>query len=134
MFSTLDVLTSGMTAQRARLNVAADNYANIESTRDAYGNVNPYKPKRAVFRTGMPDKGMPNQGVTVSEIKEFPAFKINHIPNHPDADENGNVKFPDVDPLFEFVDAIEAARAYEMNATAFEVTKQLFSTTIRLLA
>lgn len=134
MLSALDIGASGLQAQRMRLDTIAQNIANSTTTQDKDGRPNPYQRRFVVLspgQAGNPDK----PGVHVKEIsKDTAKFPERHEPFHPDADAKGNVKYPNVDLAVEFVNAMEATRAYEANITMMEATKSMFNATLRLIA
>ena len=134
MFGSLDISTSALVAQRTRMNVLAANIANRFTTHDAEGNYAPYRRRIPVFATGDPASGS-DQGVHVSEIllADSP-LQRKYDPTNPNADEQGYVMMPNIDPATEMVNALEAARAYEANITAAEVTKNMLQSSLRLLA
>lgn len=154
MFSSIDISASGLSLQRKKLDVVAQNLANVDTTRTKDGG--PYRRKRVVveeadesipFRTAM-DKAQTklhrtnvhhfpsslknsNNVVEISktEGKEVrdpeTAFRLVHDPNHPDADENGFVKMPDIEIVTEMVDMMAASRAYEANTMAIMSAKEM---------
>lgn len=136
MYGAFDVSASALTAQRIRLNVISANIANMSTTRNEAGEVEPYKPRYVTFQT---DNEMTTagggSGVKVSsvEISQKPP-QIKHQPGHPDADENGNVSYPAIDMTTEFVDAMEATRAYQANIGVMDITKNMAQQTLRILA
>lgn len=133
MFSALDIGASGLKAQRTRLDVIANNIANVSVTRDVNGNPNPYQRRFVVLAPGQEKGGGP--GVHVKEIGTDRApFPKRYEPGHPDADAAGYVKYPNVDLSVEFVNAIEVSRAYEANITMMETTKSMLSSALRLIA
>jgi flagellar basal-body rod protein FlgC len=136
MFSSLDVSTSGLVAQRARLNAISSNIANMSTTRNERGELEPYRPRYVTFQT---DDGMKTpgggSGVKIGSVEysnEPPQMKYD--PGHPDADERGFVSLPAVNMTMEFVDALEATRAYEANIGVIEVTKNMTEQTLRIIA
>jgi flagellar basal-body rod protein FlgC len=136
MFSSLDVSTSGLVAQRARLNAISSNIANMSTTRNERGEAEPYQPRYVTFQTDTnvttPGGGA---GVRVGSVEfsnEPP--KLKYEPGHPDADERGFVSYPAIDMTTEFVDALEATRAYEANIGVIEVTKSMSEQTLRIIA
>lgn len=134
MLEALDISASALAAQRKRTEVIAQNVANAHTTRDAFGRVNPYRRKDVVFQVGVPGRDAV-RGVHVSSVVADRApFRLEHNPGHPDADADGWVKMPNVSPVVEMVNMIEASRAYELNVTAMDVTKGLFSAALRILA
>ncbi len=134
MFETLDMGASGLLAQRVRLDTIAGNIANANTTRDASGKVNPYKRRFVVFAPGQPqDKTKP--GVRVQEVKidQGPDRKV-YDPMHPDHDEKGYVHYPNIEMSMEYVNALEASRAYEANISMMEVSKAMINASLRLIA
>ncbi len=134
--SALDISASGMTAQRARLDVAAENIANIETTRTESGG--PYRRRlivleaqndsfSQVYRQTMARAGVSAQttgGVRATQILEDPTeLKAVYEPDHPDADEDGYVRMPNIDMVKEMTDGMAATRSYEANITAFNAIK-----------
>jgi len=139
MFSTLDISTSALTAQRIHLDTIAGNLANMHATRDADGNPNPYRRRVAMFATGDPSRGPDAPGAHIQSVVEDPSpFHLDHDPGHPDAVSSGPLKgyvrLPNVDLSTEMINAMFAARVYEANITAMEVTKSMAASSLRLLA
>ena len=145
LFDSLDVSAGGLTAERLRMNVTAENLANAQTTRGANGQ--PYRRKEVVLEEvsgagfgatlasamGAAAAGRPG-GVQVAGIVEDPSnFKTVYDPGHPDADAQGYVRMPNVDTVTEMVDLISASRAYEANVTAMQAAKTLFNRTLELL-
>jgi flagellar basal-body rod protein FlgC len=136
VFDTIRVSMSGLSAQRMRMDVIASNVANVETTRTPDGG--PYLRREVVFRT-QGTSGVENAnfrkvlantgasigtGVAVTRISaDQGATKAVYDPSHPDADENGNVLFPDIDVVTEMTDMMSATRAYEANVTVLNATK-----------
>lgn len=135
MFASLNISASGLSAQRLRLDIIANNLANAESTRTQTGG--PYRRQLAVFAarqdgsfnyymTKALGKWSPGQGVRVTRIDEDPSpFQRRYLPGHPDADEEGYVLYPNVNVVTEMVDMISASRSYEANAAAFNASKSM---------
>jgi len=134
MFGALDISTSGLVAQRTRMNVIAANLANQNSIYDAEGNYSPFQRKLAVFAPGDPSRGS-EAGVHVREIlTDRSPYQRRYDPGHPEADAEGYVNYPNVSPVIEQINALEASRAYEANITAAEATKQMLQSSLRLIA
>lgn len=134
VFSAMDISASGMTAQRTRLDVISQNIANVNSTRDADGNI--YNRKNVVFQekayisfddTLCAAAGTVGNGVKITRIVEDTdtAGRMVYDPSHPDADENGYVTYPNVNTVTEMTDMIDASRSYEANVTAFNAAKNM---------
>lgn len=140
MATAIDISTSGLVAQRIRMNSIASNIANVSTTRDSAGNPAPYVRKRVIFEVGMADKGNGTQGVHVAAIEDdspnrpgAEQFRLVYEPGHPDANGQGYVRYPNVDLTREFVNGLEAARAYEANVQAIEIVKAIDSSVSRLI-
>jgi flagellar basal-body rod protein FlgC len=132
-FTALHISGSGLSAERTRLNIASSNLANAETTRTAEGG--PYKRLDPVFQavsvTGQP--GGP-EGVAVAELAvDQSAGKKIYSPGHPDADPEGFVTMPNVNPVHEVVNLLSASRGYEANSTAVETLKQMASKALDIL-
>ena len=136
MLSALDISTSALVAQRTRLNAIAGNIANLSTTRNEAGESTPYQPRFVVFQTDDSMKGpLGAEGVTVASVEIAdvePRWKFQ--PGHPDANEQGYVAYPNINMTAEFVNALEATRAYEANIGVMEVTKDLGQQTLRIVA
>jgi len=132
MFNAIDISTSGLVAQRVRMNTCAMNLANIDTVDSPDGG--PYQRRSVIFQCGRDGSDRSDQGVHVSQIIKEPVYRMEHNPSHPYADKDGYVKMPGIDQMTEMVNAIEAHRAYEANITAVEVTKAMLNSTLRLLA
>ena len=136
MFNTYDVSTSALVAQRHRLNAISSNIANMSTTRNEMGELEPYQPRFVVFQT---DDGITTPGgghgvrVSSTEIADVEP-RLKYEPGHPDANAEGYVAYPNIDMTLEFVDALEATRAYEANLGVLEVSKDLAQQTLRILA
>jgi flagellar basal-body rod protein FlgC len=134
MLDILDMGASGLSAQRTRLDTIAANIANINTTHDASGKVNPYRRRFVVFAQGQADDPT-RPGVHVQSVQEDQSPLLQkYDPGNPDADKDGYIQLPNVDLSIEFVNALEASRAYEANVTMMETAKSMFSSSLRLLA
>ena len=139
MFRALDISTSGLVAQRQRMNTVAENIANAQTTRNEKGEPSPYQRRLIRFHEKKADRadGEGTRGSAVGfeiETDETTKPRVVYSPGHPDADEAGYLKMPAVDLVTEFVNALEASRAYEANVTALEMTKNLSRLSMRILA
>jgi flagellar basal-body rod protein FlgC len=133
--NSINISDSGLTAEKLRMDVISRNIANVNTTRTANGT--PYRRQVAVFQEGdkqmsfsdyLTDasKSLIGSGVKVVGITEDKTpFKSVYDPGHPDADEKGYVKMPNVDIMTEMVNMITASRAYEANVTAINSTKSM---------
>lgn len=130
LFLPLKVSATGLEAQKIRLNTIASNLANINSTRTPEGG--PYRRKDVVFMSYFYDSTA--YGVDVKEIVEDKRpFRVVFDPSHPDADKDGYVKYPNINPMEEMVNLISASRAYEANLTMINSYKDMFLRTLDLL-
>ncbi len=131
VFGAMDISATGMTAQQLRMDTISENIANVNTTRDANGNV--YRRKTVVFE----EKSYPTfseslslatghigKGVKVSEIVEDETEgRLVYDPAHPDANEDGYVMYPNVNTVTEMTNMIDATRAFEANVTVLNSTK-----------
>ncbi|HEY6781566.1 MAG TPA: flagellar basal body rod protein FlgC [Thermoleophilaceae bacterium] len=143
LFGALDISASGLTAERLRMNVTAENLANAQTTRGADGGA--YKRKLVVLEQADGSAGPTRPsfgsqldgamgGVKVAQVAEDSApDRMVYDPSHPDADANGYVHMPNVNPVTEMVDLISASRSYEANVTAMQTAKQMYSKTLDIL-
>ncbi|MEN2985199.1 MAG: flagellar basal body rod protein FlgC [Thermodesulfovibrionaceae bacterium] len=130
LFLPLKVSATALEAQKIRLNVIASNIANINSTKTPEGG--PYRRKDVLFITYIYDQI--SQGVDVLKIVEDQRpFRTVYDPSHPDADKNGYVKYPNVNPMEEMINLISASRAYEANLTMINSYKEMFTRALDLL-
>jgi flagellar basal-body rod protein FlgC len=124
VFQAMQVSASGMAAERSRVNISSSNLANAETTRTAEGG--PYRRLDPVFEPETLDADAGAVGVHVVEIKRGDAEgRTVYAPGHPDADANGFVRFPDVNPVNEVVNLLSAQRGYEANASAVDTVKAM---------
>lgn len=130
VFSGMRISASALTAERLRLDIISSNVANARTTRTEDGG--PYKRKIAVFEENYDEKlGM--LGIKATEIidDKTPVKKL-YEPNHPDADEEGYVEYPNVDLLVEMSDLIVASRAYESNVDTLNAQKNMISKALEI--
>ncbi len=135
IFNSLRTSATGLSAERLRMDLIANNLANAETTRTDEGGpyvrqVAVFKPYRS-FESILNDKVSGVQGVTVEKImKDKAPFRLEYEPNHPDAiqeegDLKGHVRYPNVNPVKEMIDMISASRAYEANVTVMNSAKSM---------
>ena len=133
-FDALRVSSSGLAAQRVRMNLAANNLANMHTTKTPEGG--PFKRKDVVFASQPLEKSFGEtlssrmngklSEVRVAGIIDDPRPpKTVHDPQHPDADEKGYVKTPNINLMEEMVNMISATRSYEANVTAIKASKDM---------
>lgn len=149
LFQSFDICATGMTAQRFRMDVIAENIANVSTTRTQDGT--PYRRKVVTFQEKSVDPGVSFQnilknttnnplnsftgnGVKVAKVSEdFESdFIMEYDPSNPDADENGYVAYPNVNTVTEMTNLIDASRSYEANTTAFDAVKAMASAGINI--
>jgi flagellar basal-body rod protein FlgC len=141
LFSALSIGESGMAAQRARAELLTENLANAETTRTPEGG--PYRRKDVVFETASTTSPFSSVfdaqlqssgGVAVSDIiTDTSAPEQRYMPGHPDADTDGYVAFPHINPAEDMVDLMGAARGYEANVAAIGAIKDMIQKSIDLL-
>ena len=131
---SLTISSSGLSAQRIRMNVISSNLANINTTRTPQGG--PYQRKDVVFAANPTSQtfqdllqsyfGRKPSGVRVAGVINDPRPSlIRYDPNHPDADEQGYVALPNINLMEEMVNMISATRSYEANVAAISATKNM---------
>ncbi len=129
LFRSVNVSATGLSTQRTRMDVIADNIANAETTRTAEGG--PYRRLRVlVSAADGPDGGVQLMGVAPDETP----FKRVYDPSHPDANTEGYVDLPNVDIATEMVDMMTASRAYEANARALAMSRDMLRDAIDILS
>lgn len=138
--NSLNISASGMAAQKLRLDVAAENIANQETTRTEGGG--PYRRKMVVlqeagensFQKALTVAGTRQPaGVQATRIAEDEtALNPVYDPTHPDADENGYVRMPNVDLVKETIDSMSATRSYDANITAFNAMKLMMQKALEI--
>ncbi|MDR2401547.1 MAG: flagellar basal body rod protein FlgC [Deferribacteraceae bacterium] len=121
-FNVLDIASTGLSAQRIRVNVIASNMANANTTRTEEGG--PYRKKNVIFEQVL--RGEHKGGVRVQQIvPDTKPPSLRYEPGHPDANEEGYVEYPNINPVEELVNMLEASRSYEANVTMVNTAKQL---------
>jgi flagellar basal-body rod protein FlgC len=141
LFNSLSVSASGMTAQRQRAEVLVENIANADTTRTAGGG--PYRRQDVVFEAhnvGQPFSSVfqsqldnQPQGVAISQIvvdQSEPDRR--YLPGHPDADKDGYVSYPKMNPAEDMVDLMGASRAYQANVSAISAVKEMINRSMDL--
>lgn len=116
-FASMEVSASGLSAERTRMNVAASNLANAQTTQTAQGG--PYQRRDVILQSTTMADSPAVHGVQVSQIAQDAAPpRLEYDPGHPQADARGYVAYPNINPVEEMVDMITASRAYEAGITA----------------
>jgi flagellar basal-body rod protein FlgC len=146
LFGVMELSGTALKAERIRAEVVAANMANAETTRTQQGG--PYQRQHVVFAATPPESsnfgqlltqklstgGTGAEGVEVAAVVADPGSPLRRYdPGHPDADSNGYVNFPDVNPMTEMVDLMGATRSYGLNATAVQAEKGMLQSSIDLL-
>ena len=143
LFGLMDVSGSALQAERLRAEVIATNMANAETTRTPEGG--PYRRQQVVFQSAASDQGVfANHllsesngevgGVEVAAVVSDNTSGLRRYdPQHPDADKNGYVEYPDINPLTEMVDMMSATRAYDLNSSAVQATKGMIDASLDIL-
>ncbi len=131
--AAIRLAASGMSAQRLRLNLISSNLANAQTTRSATGG--PYQRRDAVFQSENPTDTFENvlsemeedhmRGVKVPQIMKSDRVREMYDPHHPDANEEGIVRYPDINVVEEMVDMLQATRSYEANVQAVKALKSM---------
>jgi len=136
-FDSLDVSASALSAERLRMNVTSSNLANAQTTRTPEGG--PYRRKDAVFEAKPFANELKDQMDTplhkvqvVDVISDQGAPKLVHQPDHPDADADGNVAYPNINTMEEMVNLITASRTYEANVTAINVARNMMNKALEI--
>ncbi len=139
MFSALDISTSALVAQRTRMNAIASNLAIINTPYNEQGEAEPYQPRFVVFQADASVGSNGAAGVKVASVETEqiePRWK--YEPGNPlaqsDGPHKGYVAYPNIDMMTKFTDALEAARSYEANLGALDITKDLAQQTLRIVA
>ena len=139
MINALDISTSGLVAQRIRLNAISSNLANMSTLQNEKGEAEPYQARFPIFETSneitTPYGAAGVQVASVETDTAEPNYKFQ--PNHPLAIKEGKYKgyvaYPNINMVNEFVDALEATRAYEANIGVIEATKSMGNQTLRIV-
>ena len=130
-----DIAATGLSAQRLRVQLIASNIANAETTRTPEGG--PFRKKDAIFELAslgsLPD-GTPLSGVKVKQVRASQeAFPTRFEPGHPDANADGVVSYPNINPTDEMVNLTEASRAYEANIAVVRSAKAMAAAALEIL-
>jgi flagellar basal-body rod protein FlgC len=129
---TMAIAASGLRAQAGRMRIISENIANADSTPSSPGG-QPYRRKIPTFQSEVDrtlDVRLVELGKTRTDNSEF---RLKYEPGHPAADKNGNVRYPNVNPLLETTDMREAQRSYEANINVISATRRMLQRTIDIL-
>ena len=158
--SDFDISGYGLSAQRFRINIISSNIANANTTRTAEGG--PYRRRSVIFKATdfseilnrkikddsnmleyenpLNDPSSPKDAdpsimsvVVHKVVRDDKEFRLKYEPNHPDANDEGYVSYPNINPVIEMAVLIEATRAYQANVAAFNSTKSIAQSAIDLL-
>ena len=140
LFSALQVSASGMSAQRTRAETAVENMANSETTRTPEGG--PYRRKDVVFTTDLQSSPFSSvfqnelaEGVRVADVaQDDQPPDMRYLPGHPDANADGYVAFPRMNPTEEMVNLMSASRSYQANVAAISSVKDMISRSISIMS
>jgi flagellar basal-body rod protein FlgC len=126
------IATSGLRAQAGRMRVISENIANADSTAQAPGG-DPYRRKVPTFTSAL-DRSLDARVVALGRVKpDTSAFRVKYEPTNPAADANGNVKYPNVNPVIEMTDMRDAQRSYEANLNVISATRRMIQRTLDIL-
>jgi flagellar basal-body rod protein FlgC len=129
---TMAIAASGLRAQAGRMRIISENIANADSTPSSPG-AEPYRRKVPTFRSEF-DRALDTRLVEMGRVEPDKSdFRLKYEPGHPAADSNGNVKYPNVNPLVEMTDMREAQRSYEANVNVITATRRMLQRTIDIL-
>jgi len=129
---TMAIAASGLRAQAGRMRIISENIANADSTPSSPG-ADPYRRKVPTFRSEM-DRALGASLVDLGKTQtDTSDFRLRYEPGHPAADKDGNVKYPNVNPLIEMTDMREAQRSYEANINVIGATRRMLQRTIDIL-
>jgi flagellar basal-body rod protein FlgC len=129
---SMAIAASGVHAQSGRMRIISENIANADSTPSSPG-ADPYRRKVPTFRSEM-DRALGASLVDLGKTQtDTSDFRLRYEPGHPAADKDGNVKYPNVNPLIEMTDMREAQRSYEANINVIGATRRMLQRTIDIL-
>jgi flagellar basal-body rod protein FlgC len=129
---SITIAASGLRAQAGRIRVISENIANAESVAQTPGG-DPYRRRIPTF-TSQLDRSIDARVVALGPVRpDTSDFKIKHEPGSPAADANGNVKYPNVNPLIEMTDMRDAQRSYEANVNLIGATRAMIQRTLDIL-
>jgi flagellar basal-body rod protein FlgC len=144
LFDVMRISASALTAERQRAEVVAANMANAETTHTEAGG--PFRRREVVFQPQRASafqltmarssnaQEQVNGGVRISQVVDDPTPAVmRYEPGHPDADKDGYVSYPAINPSMELVDLMGSVRAYQLNASAVTAAKQMIQQTIDIL-
>ena len=129
---SMNIATSGLRAQAGRMRLISENIANADSTSLTAGG-EPYRRKIPTFTSAL-DRSLDAKVVTLGRVRnDQSSFRVKNEPGNPAADPEGNVKYPNVNPLVEMTDMREAQRSYEANLNIISATRRMIQRTLDIL-
>jgi flagellar basal-body rod protein FlgC len=129
---SMNIATSGLRAQAGRMRLISENIANADSTALTSGG-EPYRRKIPTFSSAL-DRSLDAKVVTLGHVRnDTSSFRLKNEPGNPAADAEGNVKYPNVNPLVEMTDMREAQRSYEANLNIISATRRMIQRTLDIL-
>jgi flagellar basal-body rod protein FlgC len=129
---SIAIAASGLRVQAGRMRIISENIANADTTASTKGG-NPFRRKIPTF-TSQLDRTVDAPVVALGPVRTDPSeFLLKHQPGHPAADANGNVKYPNINPLVEMTDMREAQRTYEANLNVIGATRRMVQRTLDIL-
>ena len=129
---SIAIAASGLRVQAGRMRIISENIANADTTASTKDG-NPFRRKIPTF-TSQIDRSIDAPVVALGPIRTDPSeFQLKHQPGHPAADANGNVKYPNINPLVEMTDMREAQRSYEANLNVIGATRRMVQRTLDIL-
>lgn len=129
---SMGIATSGRRAPAGRMRVISENVANADSTAQNAGG-DPYRRKVPTFTSAL-DRTLDARVVALGRVKpDTSAFRVKYEPTNPAADANGNVKYPNVNPVIEMTDMRDAQRSYEANLNVISATRRMIQRTLDIL-
>ncbi len=129
---SISIAASGLRAQAGRMRILSENLANSDSTPQG-PNTDPYRRKIPTFRSEI-DRALDARVVAMGRVRtDTTDFRLKHEPGHPAADANGNVRYPNVNPMIEMTDMREAQRSYEANINIIGATRRMIQRTLEIL-
>ncbi|GMT43262.1 MAG: flagellar basal-body rod protein FlgC [bacterium] len=130
MIKAFEIAASGLSAERLRMDIISSNIANSNTVKTEDGG--PYR-KRSVVFEAVPFKNYLSKVKVADVIRDDNPPKLKYEPNNPLADKNGYVKYPDINPIIEMTDLIEAMRAYQANSSVIDAAKSIVKDTLSVL-
>ncbi|MGB7101243.1 MAG: flagellar basal body rod protein FlgC [Xanthobacteraceae bacterium] len=129
---SIAIAATGMRAQGGRMRIISENIANADSTATTPGG-NPYRRRIVTFRSEL-DRDLGAHVVAMGRVAgDNSDFQVKHEPDNPVADANGDVKYPNVNPLIEMTDFRDAQRSYEANLNVISATKRMLQRTLDII-